>query len=270
MATEPSPQSSDTSYPPPLNLLVGREFSFHPSIGNLETNLWKLVEANWSEFLVENLGDTTQVWVPRRYLGDVSASDRPVMIVGLNRPLDFKAGQVWPVQKRVIEMPRAPVGDTFGAPASEENSRPSHTMGSGLRLDDSEKKVGRLILVALAGSVLLVALVIAYFRGIQSGEMVSYKPVVQESLGLGPEDDYFAVVRKLGNPTTDRWKAEGESIQYRLLDYPQRHLYVILAGQDRKQALYVGAMDKDWKVVDSVNQRGGSNTYRVLAKLPKF
>lgn len=270
MATEPSPQASESSYPPPLNQLAGREFSFHPSIGNLETNLWRLVEANWSEFLVENLGDQTQVWVPRRYLGDVSASDRPVMIVGLNRPLDYKAGQVWPVQKRVIEMPRVPVGDPFGAPAGEEASRPSHALSNGLRLDASEKKVGRLILVALAGSVLLVALVITYFRGMESGEMVSYKPVVQESLGLGPEDDYFAVVRKLGNPQSDRWKAEGESIQYRVLEYPQRNLSVILAGQDRKQALYVGAMDKDWKVVDSVNQRGGSNTYRVLSKLPKF
>lgn len=272
MATEPSANAPGPSYPPPLNQLAGREFSFHPSIGNFETNLWRLVDANWSEFQVENLGDNRQVWVPRRYLGDVSASDRPVVIVGLNRGLDYKAGQVWPVQKRIIEMPRVPTGSAAKPSEDPEqsSSQPSFGIQSGLRLDASEKKVGRLILVALGGSVLLVSLVIAYFRGVESGEMVSFKPVVQESLGLGPEDDYFAVVRKLGEPKGDRWKAEGESIQYRVLDYPQRNLFVILAGRERTQALYVGAMDKDWKVVDSVTQRGGSNTYRVLSKLPRF
>lgn len=264
---QPSEQERGAPYPPPLDQLSGREFSFHPSIGNLETNLWKLLEANWAEFLVENEGDQTQVWVPRRYLGEVSASDRPVMIVGLNRSLDFKAGQVWPVQKRVIEMPRVPAGEVADveAPASAQGMRPP-----GLRLDAAEKKVGRLILVALAGSVLLVTLVIAYYRGMESGEMVSYKAVVQESIGLGPDDDYFAVVRKLGAPQSDRWKAEGESMQYRVLEYPQRNLNIILAGRERKQALYVGALDRDWKVVDSVNQKGGSNTYRVLSKVPKF
>jgi hypothetical protein len=208
--------------------------------------------------------------VPRRYLGEVSASDRPVMIVGLNRSLDYKAGQVWPVQKRVIEMPRVPGGEVVAEPEAASASAAGSMRGSGFHLDASEKKVGKLILFALAGSVLLVALVIFYYRGMESGEMVSYKPVVQESLGLGPEDDYFAVVRKLGSPQADRWKAEGESLQYRVLEYPARSLNVILAGRERKQALYVGAMDRDWKVIDSVNQKGGSNTYRVLSKLPKF
>jgi hypothetical protein len=270
MSTQPSEEKPSTPYQPPLDQLAEREFSFHPSVGNLETNLWKLVAANWSEFLVENLGDHTQVWVPRRYLGEISASDRPVMIVGLNRSLDYKAGQVWPVQKRVIEMPRLPSGGA--EPVSDESpgSSAQSMRNAGLRLDASEKKVGRLILVALAGSVLLVALVIFYYRGMESGEMISYKAVVQESLGLGPEDDYFAVVRKLGPPQSDRWKAEGESLQYRVLEYPQLNLNIILAGRERKQAAYVGAMDRDWKVVDSVNQKGGSNTYRVLAKLPRF
>ncbi len=263
---QPSEQTPGAPYSPPLDQLAGREFSFHPSIGNLETNLWKLLEANWSEFLVENQGDQTQVWVPRRYLGEVSASDRPVMIVGLNRALDYKAGQVWPVHKRVIEMPRVPAGWVADVP---EDNAPSRRR-PGLHLDASEKKVGRLILVALAGSVLLVTLVIAYYRGMESGEMVSYKAVVQESIGLGPDDDYFAVVRKLGTPQSDRWKAEGESLQYRVLEYPQRNLNIILAGRERKQALYIGAMDRDWKVVDSVNQKGGSNTYRVLSKVPRF
>ncbi len=253
----------------PIDQLKDREFSFYPSIGNFETNLWRLRDSNWSELLVENQADLTQVWVPRRYLGEVSATDRPVMIVGLNRELDYRAGSVWPVQKRVLKMPRLP----SSAVQVEPNPSPGNTQGEfarSMRLDASEKKVGRLILIALASALVLVALVVFVFRGFESGEMVSYKAVVQENLGLGPEDDYFAVTRKLGEPKGDRWKSEGESVQYRLLEYPGKNLNIILSGRDRSQALYIGALDSDWKVVDSINQKGGSNTYRVLAKLPRF
>lgn len=270
MSTNPSTNEPKSSYPPPLDQLAGREFSFYPSIGNLDTNLWRMLEANWSEFLVENQGDQTQVWVPRRYLGDVSATDRPVMIVGLNRSLDFKAGQVWAVQKRIIEMPRVPAGDVSAAaePSTGRDQQPMRDPG--IRLDASEKSLGRLILIGLFGAVVVVALVIAYFRGMQSGEMVSYQAVVQENLGLGPEDDYFAVERKLGKPQADRWKAEGESVQYRVLEYPQRNLKIILAGRERTQVFYVGAYDSNWRVVDSVKQRGGSTTYELLSRLPHF
>lgn len=261
--SEPNPE-----YPPPLDDLAGREFSFHPSIVNIETNLWTVVEANWSEFLVRNVADQTQVWVPRRYLGALSASDRPVMIVGLDKQLEYKAGQVWPVHKRVIEMPRAP-----GAQAAVElrESEPKLSLvAPPMRLDASEKKLGRLILTVMVGGLLVVAGGIAMFRGARSGEMTSYKAVVQESLGLGPEDDYFAVLRKLGEPASDRWKTDGESVQYRVLSYPARNLNVILTGRERKDVHYAGALDSDWKVVDSVMQKGGSNTYSVLARLPRF
>lgn len=270
MPIQSSKNEFESGYPPPLDQLAGREFSFYPSVGSIETNLWKLVEANWSEFLVENVSDQIQIWVPRRYLGDVSASDRPVMIVGLNRSLDYKAGQVWPVQKRIIEMPRVPSGETLPVAEGSKSGSPANPPGSSFRLDDSERKVGRLIFVVLVGGLLLVAAVIAVFRGVRSGDLVAYKAVVQESLGLGPEDDYFSVLRKLGQPEGDRWKAEGESFQYRILEYPKQNLNIILAGRERKQALYVGSLDSEWKVVDSVNQKGGSNTYRVLARLPRF
>ncbi len=263
MSNEPN-----AGYPAPLDQLAGREFSFHPSIVNIETNLWTVVEANWSEFLVRNVADQTQVWVPRRFLGALSASDRPVMIVGLEKQLEYKAGQVWPVQKRVIEMPRAP-----GAAEKVEllESEPKLSLvAPPMRFDASEKKLGRLILMVLVGGVLVVAGGIAIFRGERSGEMIAYKAVVQESLGLGPEDDYFAVVRKLGEPVSDRWKSDGESLQYQVLTYPTRNLNVILTGRERKDVHYAGALDSDWKVVDSVTQKGGSNTYSVLAKLPRF
>ncbi len=268
-AANPEPEKS---FPPPLDRLADRDFSFYPSIENVPENFWRLVEANWSEFLVENKADQSQVWVPRRYLGEVSSTDKPVMIVGLNRPLELKAGQVWPVQKRVISMPRVPA--PMETPEDAERSRavnPADSMlGAAIRMDASEKKVGRLILLALGGALAVVALVIFVFRSERSGGLVQYKGVVQESLGLGPEDDYFGVIRKLGEPAGDRYKADGENMYYRVMLYPSRKLNVILAGRERDQVRYIGAMDADWKVVDSVTQKGGSNTYAVLSRLPRF
>jgi hypothetical protein len=258
-------------FPPPLDRLAGRDFSFYPSIENVPENLWRVLEANWSEFLVENKADQTQVWVPRRYLGEISSTDKPVMIVGFNRQLELKAGQVWPVQKRVIAMPRVPAPiETAGDPPHSTNSAADSMLGAAIRLDDSERKVGKFILMALGASLLVIALAIFAFRSSRTGEMVSYKGVVQESLGLGPEDDYFAVVRKLGEPAGDRYKADGESLYYRVMLYPNRKLNIILAGRERNEVRYIGALDADWKVVDSVTQKGGSNTYAVLSRLPRF
>ena len=217
---------------------------------------------------MESVSERTQVWVPRRFLGTLSASDRPVMIVGLDKALEYKAGQVWPVMKRVIEMPRVPAGDTVGELWDGEAKLT--LVAPPVRLDPSEKQLGKLILIVLVGALVLVAAVIAVFRGVRSGDMISYRAVVQESLGLGPEDDYFAVVRKLGDPESERWKADSESVQFRILAYPKRNLNVILTGRERKEVHYAGALDRDWKVIDSVTQKGGSNTYSVLAKLPRF
>ncbi|MBZ2184797.1 MAG: hypothetical protein K7J46_08790 [Bryobacter sp.] len=191
------------------------------------------------------------------------------MIVGLNRNLEYKAGQLWPVQKRVLEMPRPPAGES--APQATNSLSPlDPSLGHQFRFDAAEKKLGSLIFLALGVGLLLVAFIVFYFRGRESGEMVQFKPVVQQNLGLGAEDDYFAVVRKLGQPAADRWKAQGESIQYRVLVYPEQKLNVVLAGRERGKVLYLGALDDDWKVIDSVNQKGGSNTYQVLARLPRF
>lgn len=252
-----------------LTELAGREFSFYPSIEGVETNLWELRDSNWSEFLVRNTGDGKEVWIPRRYLGEISSTDRPVTIVGLNRSLQMRAGQVWPVQKQVVAMPRVPAGekDTVTASAAEIDAKQAAMT---FRLDAGEKKIGRLIGVALAVAILLVAGVVFFSREKESGGTVAFEAVVQQSLGLEAGDDYFAVVRRLGEPEADRWKGDGESMQYRVLVYPKQNLNVILAGRERKEARYIGALDGQWRPVDSVAQKGGSNTYSVLKRLPRF
>src|SRR6266404_8988564 len=93
--------------PPPLEHLGQRPFSFYPPILNIEHNEWIFRRATWSEILVSNTKTSAEVWVSRRYLGDISRVEEPVMILGLNKELEYKTGQLWPAQRRVIEIPRA-------------------------------------------------------------------------------------------------------------------------------------------------------------------
>ena len=53
-----------------------------------------------------------EIWISRRFIGEISRIDDPVVIVGLTKELEFKAGSVFPYQRRVIEMPLA-VGGGF-------------------------------------------------------------------------------------------------------------------------------------------------------------
>src|SRR5450755_427366 len=93
--------------PPSLEHLATRPFSFYPPILNVEHNEWLFRKATWSEILVVNCKSGAEIWISRRFVGEVSRIDDPVLIVGLNRELEYKGGAVWPCQRRVIEMPLA-------------------------------------------------------------------------------------------------------------------------------------------------------------------
>jgi len=41
-------------------------------------------------------------------------------------------------------------------------------------------------------------------------------------------------------------------------------------GTERDKALYIGAMDRDWKPVDAIDLPGGKNTYSMLRSIQKF
>src|SRR5947209_10933473 len=133
--------------PPSLDHLVTRPFSFYPAIINVEHNEWLFRKATWSEILVVNCKSGAEVWIPRRFLGEVSRIDDPVLIVGLNRELEYKAGAAWPYQRRVIEMPLA-VGGTSNPPGSP---RPEPAPIVGIRLaSNTDRRAVRLIGVAVA------------------------------------------------------------------------------------------------------------------------
>ncbi len=253
--------------PPPLEEFGERAFSFYPPVLGIEHNEWRFVKSTWSELLVRNTASGPEIWIPRRFVGELSRVDEPVMIVGLTKELEYKGGSIWPAQQRVISMPRMPNEAPLAA-GEASNSGPAST--SQMHFDGgTESRIGKLILGALVIGLVACVVVISIFQG-RSGGRVTYNPIMQTELGLQANDDYFDVVRKLGTPTADHWKSEAGEMQYRALEYPSKGIIVILMGIERDKSSYVGAMDKSWKVVHSVRLPGGGDTRAMLLKLPKF
>ena len=247
---------------PELDGLGGRAFSFYPPILGIEHNEWLLQEATWSEILVHNTKDQNEIWVPRRFLGKVSAVDEPVMIVGLDRELEYAAGILRPHERRVISMPKGPVS----AAPIEDADIPTPAMVGGARIGDAgESRMGLYILAGIVAVLVVVYGVISYNRG----DRITYQAVLQEDLGFSADDDYHAVVRKLGAPANDRW-SDGKDLQYRAMAYPARHFTVILMGTEQKNARYIGAVNDEWRPVNSVKHAGHGDTRSLLEGLKKF
>jgi len=247
-----------------VETLSERPFSFYPPILNVEHNEWSFRQANWAEILVENTREPITVWVPRRFLGEVSSVDLPVMIVGLVKELEYRAGVLIPIDRRVVEMPGPAIAKRRTA-AEDEPPAPI----AGPRMERSESRIGRLIALVLAISIAVCIFVIAVFQGHQGGR-VEFKSVVQSDLGLTARDDYYSVIQKLGQPAEEHWRENSGELQYRELSYPAQKIHIILMGPERETARYIGAMDESWKVVHSVELPGGRNSASILKSLPRF
>ena len=253
--------------PPPLAQLGSRPFSFYPAILNAGHNEWVYRSATWSDVLVCNTKSNDEVSVPRRYLGEISRVDAPVMIVGLSAELEYRAGAVWPVERRVIEIPRA-VNDS----TPRWTARPAQARAQvvGIRLESERtSRVGRMAIGSVALGVAGCVLAISLFRGGVLATRAFYAPAVRVDLPLTPADDRTAVVQELGEPREDRWVARPQQ-QFELLFYPQRRLYAVLMGQGRGDARYIGAMDLNWRPVHTVELAGYGSSYGILRHLPKF
>jgi hypothetical protein len=253
--------------PPPLAQLGSRPFSFYPAILNAGHNEWIYRSATWSEVLVRNTKTNEEVSVPRRYVGEISRVDAPVMIVGLLAELEYRAGAVWPAERRVIEMPRA-VNDVprprLARPRADE------AVVVGIRLEnDSNSRVGKLVLGGVALGVAGCVLAISLFRGGAIATRAFYTPSIQENLPFSSQDDRSTVLRTWGQPATERWSSAADS-RFELLAYPHRRLYVILMGHDSSDARYIGAMDWNWRPAHAVDLSGYGSSYGLLRRLPKF
>ena len=249
--------------PPQLDHLITRPFSFYPPIIGIEHNEWLYRKASWSEILVVNCKSGEEVWISRRYIGEVSRVDDPVLIVGLVRELEYKGGMVVPFQRRVIEMPVAVGGNRAASSAGE---RPAPGIIVGIRMASAQdKRIFKLIGAAVTVAILLYVLAVSSSR-----QRVVFTAKDQTYLGLTGRDDRTAVVGKLGEPASDRWQSESGELQYEAMDYPDRKLTVILMGSDRKSVQYVGTLDKDWKPVHAVPLRSGGTTDSLLRGLKRF
>jgi hypothetical protein len=253
--------------PPRLEDLGERHFSFYPPIVNVDHNEWLCKSSNWSEILVHNTKSSTDIWIPRAYVGEISKIDEPVMIVGLKRELEYKGGSVWPYVRKILPMPANPVATT---PVSGEAAPP--TAGRSVMSLDSgtESGIGKMIGIALVVGVLGTFIGVSLFRQKTTGGTIEYRGVLQAELGLTSQSDYHDVVRKLGKPEQERWKSDTGERQYQVLVYPRHDLIVILMGADRKSLQYIGAKDSRWRTIHSVNLPGGGNTEPILRTLERF
>ncbi len=93
--------------PTPFDQIGRRPFLFYPAIVGIEHNEWMLRRVSSSEVQVINTKTSEELWIPRRFLGEVSAIEDPFIIAGLVKELEYKGGAVLPHRRRVIEMPRA-------------------------------------------------------------------------------------------------------------------------------------------------------------------
>ncbi len=255
--------------PPSLDHLVTRPFSFYPPIIGVEHNEWLFRKATWSEILVVNCKTSNEIWIPRRFIGEVSRVDDPVLIVGLKLEIEYKAGAVWPFQRRVIQMPVAVGGPAPPLPpGAPDRSAPAPIVG--IRLESSDKAVFKMIGVAVA---IAIGLYIVAVNLNRVGELrqrnVTFTAADQSFLELSRTDDYTAIVQKLGAPASDRSREVG-TIEYRALGYPDRKYSVILMGSDPRTSHYIGVMDDNWKPLHSVEMRSGGTTLSLLRNLNRF
>ncbi|HTM49445.1 MAG TPA: hypothetical protein VL285_12210 [Bryobacteraceae bacterium] len=251
--------------PPPLEHLGARPFSFYPAILNIEHNEWLYRKATWSEILVYNVKSHQELWIPRRFLGELSRIDEPVVIVGLIKELELRGGAILPHQRRVIEMPVA-VGDR-SRPIS---GKPEPAPVVGIRLEPgAETRIGKLILGALMVGVLGTVGVVVVTREGTLRQRTVYTNTDTQFQELTVRDDYYSIVNKLGKPADDRSLTTGGDLEFRSLWYPQRAYYVILMGVERNNLQYIGAMDKDWNVIHSV-MKGNVSTASMLRGLKRF
>src|ERR1017187_141454 len=120
--------------PPPLEALRNRPFSFYPAILNIEHNKWQYRKATWSDVLVVNARTGQEIWIPRRFLGEISRIEDPVVIVGLLKELEYKEGAVRADHRRWIAMPIA-VGASVRPPSPAQQPGPAPVVG--IRLESN-------------------------------------------------------------------------------------------------------------------------------------
>jgi len=253
--------------PSPLEHLGVRPFSFYPAILNIEHNEWLFRKATWSEILVYNVKSKEEIWIPRRFIGEVSRIEDPVVILGLVKELEYRSGAILPYQRRIIQMPVA-VGDVRH---STSPPRPEPAPVVGIRLESgAEARVGQLILGVLMIGVLATVGVVWVTREGTLKARTAYTHHDTAFQELSARDDYYSIINKLGAPAENHTSSRAGDLEFQSLWYPGRGYYLVLMGGERNNLRYIGAMDKDWRVIHSVMLPGAVSTASMLRTMQKF
>ena len=146
------------SLPTPLEQLGSRPFSFYPPILGIERNEWLFRRATWPEVLVTNAHTGEQIAIPRRFLGEVSRIEEPV-IVGLLKELEFREGAVWPHKRVVLQMPMV-----VGAETYQVRRQPGPAPVIGISLHSEKHARRRMQIAGAVIAAVLAALAVAGLR----------------------------------------------------------------------------------------------------------
>lgn len=146
--------------PSPLDYIGPRRFAFYPPIRNAEPNEWLLAKGSWTDVQVVNAQTGAKIWIPRQTIGAVSDSHDGILVVGLTKELEYRAGALGPRFKHVIEMPRDL--QLPQRPRIQVDVRPPGPAPViGIRVEDREDSPMSRAIVALAIAAIIVALVAA-------------------------------------------------------------------------------------------------------------
>jgi hypothetical protein len=244
---------------PPESLadLQSGPFSFYPAIIGIERNEWVLRRATWTEVQVANTKTGEELWIPRRFLGELARVEGPVMIVGLLKELEYREGALMPHRRRVIEMPRAVNDRTLHgvvtSPADEAGA-PRLAPVVAIRTEPDPPSPGhKLFRGSLAVGIL--ACIGAGFvlrdvtpRSIPRSVDGRTRPA-PSGVDFTSQDDYRTVTRKIGKPASDQWLRTESGAEYRRLWYPRRGFSVILTGTDHGSAHYAGSLASDGSIL---------------------
>ncbi len=253
--------------------LSGRRFSLYPAIRGIEDNEWTLTDSTWSELRIRNCTSGQEYWIPRSHLGEISSADTPILILGLKRELEAKAGGFYAYRKVVTAMPSSGAVPTPTKTSAAASGAPA----TGGRLRTADARLFRMLGIALTVAMGLGLLgLMGVVGGLHNPLARLFEPDTSTSdqryLGLGGSDSYFEVVQTLSEPETEEWITEEEAeLQFQLLRYPSRGYIVIMMGGGRSAMRYIGTVhDPSREVLDSAELARGGDTSSMMRNLPEF
>jgi hypothetical protein len=256
-------EMSISPFPAPLQPIAGRRFSFYPPVHNVDRNEWMYRRATWSECVVVNTATGEEFSVPRSFLGEITTGNG-LTVVALHRELESRDGTLCPVRRPVIELPVA-VNDVPRTAAASHRLAPVVN----IRLEQRpEWRISKRLGVALVLGAVACTICADIVRQVE--QRADLARLTRPYLQLSAEDDYFAAVHKLGSPRADSVVMAGGGRVYRVLDYGARRYKVVLMGPSRSDALYIGALAADGRIVDAVRLGNGNTSDGLLRSMPPF